>query len=126
MEVGAPGRTRTCDLLLRSSSLTPYVIEPQRGYALFGHTLAGFPARVEHDSEHNSGAHAPVTAFTYNVSLFTTFCILEAGSSLFSSKITAANPSNACRNPFPNEKPAISVPVETVGGPNGFEPVKPP
>ena len=68
MEVGAPGRTRTCDLLLRSSSLTPYVIEPQCGSTLFGHTLAGFPARFEHDSEHKSGIHpaCPNPTFTHN------------------------------------------------------------
>ena len=58
--------------LLRSSNLTPHVIEPQCGLAPSGNELAASRARIEHDSEHNFGAHL-ATEFTYETSLFNTF-----------------------------------------------------
>ena len=54
---GTPGVIRTPDPLLRSSCLTPHVIEPQCGLALSGTKLAALAARFEHHSEHHFGAN---------------------------------------------------------------------
>jgi hypothetical protein len=50
---GAPGMTRTCDLLVRSSIVLPYIADSADGRHVLVRRIAASSALIEHDSAHN-------------------------------------------------------------------------